>query len=120
MPIAPPPQTHSKVVAFPEYKLNPKELELRCNRLKGRVQLRVWEVRNRSEKSQPSAVANSLRMAAYTSGMWHQNGDQSASDSAQDIAVRTAYNKRLSQLGCQHFDIDTELDPKKSRVWQIQ
>ena len=102
------------------YVLNSEELALPCNKLKGRIQLRILEVRDRSLKARTSIVANSMQWAANTSGMVHEKGSKTNPGTVQDMIVLTAYNKRLSELGCENYDIETELDPVKSKAWRIQ
>lgn len=112
--------SHAPPSAINSYALRSEELALPCNKLKGRIQLRVLEVRDRSLKRKPSAVATSMRWASDTAGLWHQQGAQSDIGSAQDIAVLTAYNKRLGQMGCPQYNIKNELNPKKSQAWKIR
>ena len=119
-PMQSPAKTSSNAGITSGYVLTSEELALPCNKLRGRIQLRILEVRDRSKKVQPSAIANSLRWDADTSGIWHEKGSLSDIGSTHDMAVLTAYNKRLTQLGCQNYDIVTELDHAKSRVWQVQ
>ena len=117
------------------YALNSDELDLSCNKLKGRIQLRVLEVRDRSLKQNPTLLSTYLQQTAgnmqqivnnFQTDSTNKTGDTAASqerdniDTVQDLAVLTAYNQRLGQLGCDQYDILTELDLEKSEDWQIK
>ncbi|NQX80029.1 MAG: hypothetical protein HRT83_05700, partial [Hyphomicrobiaceae bacterium] len=84
------------------------------------IQLRILEVRDRDEKQHPSTIASSMRRTADSSGVWHNMGSLSDVGSSNDISVLTAYNQRLTQLGCQNYNISVELDYTKSAIWQVQ
>ncbi|HFB2049005.1 MAG TPA: hypothetical protein TECP_01374 [Hyphomicrobiaceae bacterium MAG_BT-2024] len=103
-----------------EHILTPDELALPCSKLRGRIQLRILEVRDRDEKQHPSTIASSMRRTADSSGVWHNMGSLSDVGSSNDISVLTAYNQRLTQLGCQNYNISVELDYTKSAIWQVQ
>lgn len=117
------------------YALNSDELDLSCNKLKGRIQLRVLEVRDRSLKQNPTLLSTYLQQTAggmqqivnnFQTDSTNKTNDTDDSqerdsiDTVQDLAVLTAYNQRLAQLGCAQYDILTELDLEKSEDWQIK
>jgi len=102
------------------YALAPNELNLPCNKLKGRIQLRILEIRGRSPDSQPSLIATSLHQTVSTTGLWHEPTNEAAQAADTDIAVLKAYNRRLGKLGCAKYNIARELDPRRSRSWQIR
>jgi hypothetical protein len=103
-----------------EYILTAEELAPPCSKLRGRIQLRVLEVRDRSMKGRPSTAAQTMRWASDTTGMWRKSSAGESIGSSHDVAVLTAYNTRLGQLGCPQYDIKTELSTAGDAAWQIR
>ncbi len=100
------------------YVLSAHERKLPCSRLRGRIQLRVLEIRDRATKRQPTLVSRAIRSTANSIPGWHRKTP--ALGGRYDLAVLTAYNNRLGQLGCATYDIATELSPGERDKWQIR
>lgn len=102
--------------AYKSYALTPKEKDLSCKQLSGRMQLRILEIRDYNERMQASGLSRAVE-AIVSSTVGH--GEQAAvSDSkyAEDIAVLEAYNRELAEKGCKSYDLAEELKPKDASV----
>ena len=82
--------------------------------------MRVHEVRDRNLRGGASIFARSMKWAGDTTGVLGGNARAIRPGSPQEIAVITAYNERLGQLGCAKYDIASELSSANAQNWKIR
>ncbi len=113
--------TPPRIGADGRYVLSREESTLPCNKLRGRIQLRVAEMRDRNAKPEPSTAARALQ---WTTNMMPWSTSQPAADNRsrnqRDLAMLNAYNARLGQLGCETYNLKSELSPANEQTWQIR
>lgn len=95
------------------YTLTAEEKALDCQRLTGRIQVRLLALRGEDYKVHPSSAAQSMRSA--TSAALGTDTDKNATTrAATNRPVLDAFNNRLVELGCPSFDIAKELQARPS------
>lgn len=94
------------------YSLTAEEKALDCKKLKGRMQVRILQIRNFNEREQTSTVSRMIQQGAVTILGGTKEGSAPVERYARDRAVLEAYNQQLAAKGCKTFNLDEELKPK--------
>jgi len=91
------------------YQLNDAEKALDCNKLIGRVQVRILQVRGRTQRTPASALSRGMQsiVGGIVGGTRH--GLDPDYQYARDRAMLEAYNARLGELGCKTYDLQQAL-----------
>ncbi len=97
------------------YKLTAEERSLDCKRLTGRMQVRILQIRDASERSSGTALAGGLQSAITPVLGGTTYGSDRQVDVARDKAVLEAMNGLLADKKCATYDLDAELRPRSVR-----
>ena len=92
------------------YHLSKEERDLPCNKINGRIQLRILHLRHMNSGDTPSQISQSMRQTTNTIGVWSApNSAATPKTRERDLALLQAYNRRLAELKCPTFDIKADL-----------
>ena len=92
------------------YRLSKEEHALPCNKINGRIQLRILHLRHLNHGDQPSSISQSMRQTTNAVGVWSAPNSAAAPQTRdRDLALLEAYNRRLAELNCPTFDIKADL-----------
>ena len=92
------------------YTLSKVERELPCNKINGRIQLRILHLRHLDGGDKPSQISQSMRETTNSIGVWSApNSAATPVTRKRDLALLEAYNRRLAELNCPTFDIKADL-----------
>jgi len=95
-----------------EYALSADESSLDCNRITGRMQVRILQIRDHGVKTRTSQLSRSLQGVVTPLYGGTKRGLDPDGQYARDVARLHAYNKKLAAQGCKTFDLEEELQPK--------
>lgn len=105
--------TEASVAATP---LTASEMKLDCKAITGRMQVRILQIRDFTEREQTTGLARSLQGATATVlGGTKVGTDPQAYYNRERVKLE-ALNARLAEKGCPTFDLDNELKPKPISV----
>lgn len=94
------------------YQLTEDDKALDCKQLTGRMQVRILQVRDYSEREKTSLVSRGMQTAASTVFGGATHGASPDGDQARAVAQLEAYNQLLAAKNCRTFDLASELQPK--------
>jgi hypothetical protein len=95
------------------YTLTAEEKKLDCQRLTGRIQVRLLALRGEEFKVHPSSASQSMR-SATSAALGSDSEKNATARAATNRPILDAYNNRLVELGCPSFDIAKELQARPS------
>jgi hypothetical protein len=98
------------------YVLSAKEQELGCKQLTGRMQIRILEIRDYTERNRTTLAARALQTGTTAVFGGSQTGVDPDGTYDQDRAMLEAYNQQLLAKGCRTYDLESELTPQDVRV----
>jgi hypothetical protein len=96
---------------FP-YTLTAEEIALDCRKLTGRMQVRILQIRDYTERPGSTGLSHVVQTATTAVLGGTKEGTDPASRYARDRAILEAYNNQLAAKGCPTFDLVAELRPK--------
>jgi hypothetical protein len=91
------------------YHLSAEEKKLDCKRLRGRMQIRIIQVRAAKSRQPTSTVSKAMHRTLQPVYGGTQFGARPEEDLRRDRAQLNAYNLRLAEMKCEKFDLDREL-----------
>jgi hypothetical protein len=94
------------------YTLTAEELALDCRKLTGRMQVRILQIRDYSERGGSTGLSHAMQTATTSVLGGTKEGADPASRYARDRAVLEAYNNQLAAKGCPTFNLVAELKPR--------
>jgi hypothetical protein len=94
------------------YTLTAEELALDCRKLTGRIQVRILQIRDYSERPGSTGLSHVAQTATTAVLGGTKEGADPASRYARDRAVLEAYNNQLAAKGCPTFNLVAELKPR--------
>lgn len=97
------------------YVLTPEEQALDCKKLTGRMQVRIFDLRDYATRSKSTAVSRGLQSVATGIFGGTDHGIRPDDQHARDVAQLKAYNRQLIAKDCKSFDLEAELQPKSVR-----
>lgn len=97
------------------YQLSAEELKLDCKRLTGRMQVRILQIRDTSERGNGNMIARGLQSTLTPVLGGTTYGVDRQADFARDKAVLEAMNRQLATKNCATFDLEAELRPRPLR-----
>lgn len=98
------------------YIMTEVELGYDCRKLTGRMQVRILDLRDRTERGQTSSVSRGLQKAVTGIFGGTDHGKNPDAEYDREIARLAAYNRQLVAKDCRSFDLEDELKPKDVRV----
>jgi hypothetical protein len=114
--VTPTAATPGTEVATTGYVLSAKEQELGCKQLTGRMQIRILEIRDYTERNRTTLAARALQTGTTAVFGGSQTGVDPDGTYDQDRAMLEAYNQQLLAKGCRTYDLESELTPQDVRV----
>lgn len=91
------------------YQLAEDEKKLDCKRIRGRMQIRIVQVRAVRSREQTSLAARTMQQGLQPVYGGTTYGADPDRDVRRDIAQIEAYNRRLAELKCPQIDVQKEL-----------
>ena len=91
------------------YQLSSGEQALDCKKLKGRMKVRILQVRDYEDRGKATIVARTMQSAATPIFGGPSYGTNPEGDYRKDLAMLEAYNKRLAEKNCKTLDLKAEL-----------
>jgi hypothetical protein len=91
------------------YKLSKEELAFDCQKLTGRMRLRILQVRGAAGAGKTSDIGRTMQSAAKPIFGGTTRGMDPAAELSRDRAMLHAYNRRLAEKKCKTIDLEKEL-----------
>lgn len=91
------------------YHLSEDEKKLDCKKLRGRIQIRILQVRSVRKSQPPSTVAQLMQRSLTPIYGGTNYGAAPESDLKRDMAQIEALNARMGELKCPTIDIEKEI-----------
>ena len=105
------------------YSLTSAEREMGCEKLTGRMQLRILDMRSSGSGEVGTPLSRSIHSVLSSADLTTGYGTDTARRRQRDHAMLAAYNKRLADKGCPTFDLagalssgDQDLLPSPART----
>jgi hypothetical protein len=111
-PAEAPPAQKSAAASTGSYTLNAEELALDCRKLTGRMQVRILQIRDYSERQGSTGFSHVVQTATTSVLGGTKEGTDPDGRIARDRAVLEAYNNQLAAKGCPTFNLVAELKPR--------
>ncbi len=118
---SPPSKTRDRLVAaqqtgggFDEsgaYNLTDQEQKLDCKHLTGSMTVKILQMRQASDRRDPSMLASTAQSAWKPIKGGTDYGLSVAEDLRRDRVRLETFNRQLTEKGCRTFDLDKELAP---------
>ena len=87
------------------YHLSAKEKTLDCRRLRGRMHIRILQVKSKRKRLRSSATSQLMHQSMTPIYGGSTYGADPERDLQHDLAQIKAYNRRLGELKCEPLDI---------------
>jgi hypothetical protein len=94
------------------YTLTDEERALDCRKLTGRMQVRILQIRDYSERPGSTGISHAMQTVTTSVLGGTKEGTDPDGRYARDRAVLEAYNNQLAAKGCPTFNLVAELKPK--------
>lgn len=91
------------------YQLADDEKKLDCKRIRGRMQIRIVQVRAVRSREQTSLASRAMQQGLQPVYGGTTYGADPDRDVRRDIAQIEAYNRRLAEMQCPQIDVQKEL-----------
>lgn len=94
-----------------DYQLTGDEQKLSCDKIAGRMQVRILQIRGYQGGQGSSLLSRTMLSTGTAIFGGTTTGIDPDREVARDRAQLEAYNRQLAAKGCKTFDLDAELKP---------
>ncbi len=105
--------TPSKLSPDGTYTLTADDNKLNCSQIRGRMKLRLMQIRATRNSQKSTALSRNMHGASSSIFGGTNHGVNPDQQYAQDVAILRAYNSQLAAKKCETFDLDKELASKQ-------
>jgi hypothetical protein len=97
------------------YQLSADEQKLDCKKLRGKMQVRILQIRDQRERTLTSKTAQAIQSTVVPVFGGSPYGGNPAEDYKRDRAMLEAYNAQLAAKSCPVYNLENELQPRSIR-----
>lgn len=93
--------------------------DLACGRLRGRMKLRMMQIRDHKRERQTSSLSRGLQNFTRQFYGGSSHGSDPNAQYEKDVARLKSQNAILAEKGCKTYDLAIELEPAPVRGWSV-